>query len=99
MPNKTEGILENRTAFSSIILDTLENMIAPGGRARLSPYVEATQIQVLLDVKVDPKTHTRSCTQAINQHQDRIEHLAKVWGQFCDSGKGFQARVIPTKTF
>ena len=99
MPNKTEGILENRTAFSSIILDTLENMIAPGGRARLSPYVEATQIQVLLDVKVDPKTHTRSCTQAINQHQDRIEHLAKVWGQFCDSGKRFSGESYSDQDF
>jgi ATP-dependent DNA helicase RecQ len=87
------------TACSKVVLDTLENLIAPGERARLSPYVEAAQIKMLFGQVVDPKNRSRSISGIVNQHQSRILELAEVWAEFCKTGKHFSAQIYSEKDF
>ncbi len=44
------------TPFSPQIVETLRVLIAPGGRMRLSPFVDEAQIRVLFGEQVDPRS-------------------------------------------
>jgi superfamily II DNA helicase RecQ len=51
----------------------LEHFLCPGGKLRLSPYVEATQCAVLLGERPDPKRHHPSLREVVG----KAEHAAK----------------------
>jgi DEAD/DEAH box helicase len=58
----------------------LERFLCPGGKVRLSPYVEATQCLALLGESPDPKRHTPSLREIVAQPNhagtfDAVAHL------------------------
>lgn len=73
------------------ILDTLETIIAPGRRARLSPFVEAAQFQVLFGRIPDMRRWAQSCQEILAERasQAQIARLARCWKQFAAAGKDF----------
>ncbi len=78
------------SAYDAEILSTLENLIAPGGRVRLSPYIESVQFRILFgDAPEDPTPSNRveKARQLIDEHQAHIAHLAKLWAKFVQTGR------------
>ncbi|MHB9149126.1 MAG: hypothetical protein ACYC33_03415 [Thermoleophilia bacterium] len=74
----------SRGAVSPVV-HTLENLIAPGMRARLSPYVEAAQLSVLFGRSPDQQRGEAS-TRAIIEHEHaRIDQLARHWAAFVNA--------------
>jgi ATP-dependent DNA helicase RecQ len=69
--------------YSEQVLSTVEALIAPGGRAHVSPFVELAQIAVLFpDAK--RKSDIRNAEFVIRENSDKIASLAVVWEKFCD---------------
>lgn len=78
-------------ACDPALLATLETMIAPGGRARVSLYVESAQFQMLFGERPRPDRRYESGMSLLRQHDARIKQLAEDWVQFSDRGKSFDA--------
>src|SRR5947209_136099 len=51
----------------------LERFLCPGGKLRLSPYVEAAQCSVLLGERPDPRQHAPCLRELVR----KSEHAAK----------------------
>ena len=87
--------------MSSRVAETLEILFAPGKRFRLSPLVEATQLQVLFGCAPDPQNRAESIQQILRRPDvtNRIERLAAQWEQFCRSGKPFSAATTYDRGF
>lgn len=92
-------VADTLTAHSVTIVDTLENLIAPGGRARLSPYVEIAQFLTLFNELPSPKDRTRVINRLIRERQDKVQSLAKEWADFCLGGKSFRNNTYSEKNF
>ncbi|MCS7289242.1 MAG: small ribosomal subunit Rsm22 family protein [Roseiflexus sp.] len=78
-------------ASAPALLATLETMIAPGGRVRVSPYVESAQFQVLFGERPRPDRRYESGLSLLKQHDARIKQLAHDWVQFSNYGKSFNS--------
>lgn len=76
-------------APSAAVLETLENWIAPGGRARLSPFVESAQCKVLFGEFPDERRRAESIREMIEQKHSRIKRAANCWIKFDQDGKDF----------
>jgi superfamily II DNA helicase RecQ len=63
----------------SEVAAVLERFLCPGGKLRLSPYVEATQCSVLLGARPDPNRHVPSLRELLNQpaHEARMDAIAQ----------------------
>jgi ATP-dependent DNA helicase RecQ len=68
--------------IDSPVVHTLENLIAPGMRARLSPYVEAAQLFALFGCLPDQQRREASTRTIIEHEQTRIDQLARHWAEF-----------------
>lgn len=77
------------TPWSPELLESLENLIAPGGRARLSPYVETTQFRVLFGLLPDPKQRRQEMGAVLKREEKLIQALARHWTEFTQAGKEF----------
>ncbi len=60
--------------------DVLERFLCPGGKLRLSPYVEAAQCAVLLGEQPDPRCHTASLRKLAgkSENADKLDAVAQV---------------------
>ena len=58
----------------------LERFLCPGGKLRLSPYVEAAQCSVLLGELPDPKHHAASLRAIVArpEHADKLDAIAQL---------------------
>ena len=61
---------------------TLETLIAPGGRARLSPFAEAAQFSVLFGRTPDAKSRFDSSQAIIDSNDAEITRIAESYLQF-----------------
>jgi superfamily II DNA helicase RecQ len=79
------------TAPQDALWDTLENLLAPGRRVRLSPFVETAQCAVLLGTRPDDGRRAESIRAllATEGHDATIRRLARHWMGFADGGKDF----------
>jgi len=61
----------------------LERFLCPGGKLRLSPYVEAMQCSVLFGERPDPGRHAASLREllATPRHADRLNAIARDFPQ------------------
>src|SRR4051812_23499127 len=57
----------------------LERFLSPGGKLRLSPYMEAVQCAVLLGVRPDPRRHAASLRALVREpaHAARFDAIAR----------------------
>lgn len=93
------GVTSNLSPYSPAIVETLHNILAPGRRARLSPFVEAAQFTVLFGRRPAPKDRHTSARKILAEHQNEIAELALCWTQFAtQKGKSFQPEIY-TKEF
>ncbi len=69
--------------------DTLENLLAPGRRVRLSPFVETAQCDVLLGERPDDRRRAESTHALLERHGTAICRAAGHWSTFIDAGKDF----------
>ena len=58
----------------------LERFLCPGGKLRLSPYVEAAQCAVLLGERPDPKRHVPSLAEIVArpEHKAQFDSIAQL---------------------
>jgi len=75
--------------FDPAIITTLENLIAPGGRARVSPYTESAQFQILFGDVPEPQRRHDSARRILEANEARIDALAQYWVNFSQQGKHF----------
>lgn len=68
--------------YSHEVIGALRNMLAPGGRMRISPYVEGAQFSVLFGRKPDPGKRAKDSRTIIEENLPKIEDIVKYWAQF-----------------
>ncbi len=71
------------TAYDARIIAWLEQTLAPGGRSRLSPLIQATQVQMLCGETPDPTPPAGSIRAILTRHAGRMQELAQAWITFC----------------
>lgn len=76
------------TPFSPQIIETLRVLIAPGGRMRLSPFVDEAQIRVLFGEQVDPRNRFESTRRILANHRKEIAQIAQEFIRFLDYRRG-----------
>ena len=84
---------------SPAFLDTLEALIAPGRRSRLSPFVESAQFRVLFGEVPDPKRRLETSRAILAHHANRIQRIASRWNSFAADGKPFAERDYADRDF
>ncbi|RRR66134.1 MAG: DEAD/DEAH box helicase [Candidatus Viridilinea halotolerans] len=77
------------TPFDPALVATLEGLLAPGGRARISNYIEAAQCEILCGRPPDMQRHHEDMRTILREADRRIAHLARVWATFAEYGKEF----------
>lgn len=64
------------------IIDTLTNLLVPGGKYKVSPYIELAQYRVLFDEVVDGSKRREQLKRIIKKHGSRIESIANKISEF-----------------
>ncbi|HET8630865.1 MAG TPA: DEAD/DEAH box helicase [Thermomicrobiales bacterium] len=77
------------TDSSLAVLATLENLIAPGKRTRLSPFVESAQCRVLFGEWPDEQRRAESLHTILEGADARIRAIVDHWDDFVSRGKDF----------
>lgn len=87
------------TPFSDVVLATLENLIAPGGRAHISPFVQLAQAAVIFNDECQFVTNDpRTIDAAVRNHRQVIERLVNIWCQFSED-KRFEPKWYQNANF
>jgi superfamily II DNA helicase RecQ len=60
------------------VVTTLENIIVPGKRVRLSPFIEAAQMEVLFNESPDFMEFRSSIASILDRNPDKIRTLAQI---------------------
>lgn len=68
--------------YSREVIGALRNLLAPGGRMRISPYVEGAQYSVLFGRKPDPEQRGKESRSIIEESLRKIDDIVKYWAQF-----------------
>jgi len=76
-------------ACSPRILSVLENLIAPGRRARISPFVEDTQLKVLFGKSPGVDSRNEKIREILKSNASAINGLAQTLVDFSKEGKKF----------
>lgn len=84
---------------SQVVLQTLETLIAPGKRSRLSPFVESAQLSVLFGQFPDEAKRAESVHSILEQNTQRIEAIARCWAEFAGGGRDFSTQDYSGKDF
>ena len=87
MSAKRHGERDSRRAF-----DTLETLISPGQRSRLSPYVEAAQYRVLFGEDVSGGQRVERSREIMRAHQGRIADLVRLYVEFAQEPSDYRDR-------
>ncbi|GIV08964.1 MAG: hypothetical protein KatS3mg019_1055 [Fimbriimonadales bacterium] len=74
-------------AYDSRIVETLQIMLAPGGRMRLSPIIEEAQLIALWNERIDHRRRYESISEIIQRHSADIDALAERYVNFL-AGRG-----------
>jgi hypothetical protein len=82
-------VTQKLSPFSTQVLDTLKNILAPGKRLKISPHIEAAQYLCLFGEVLEPAARNQQMYEAIRQHDARIEELAQNHSEFASRAKKF----------
>lgn len=75
---------------SHAVLQTLETLITPGKRSRLSPFVESAQLFVLFGDFPDELKRAESIQRILSQNSQRIAEIARCWSNFAQGNRDFK---------
>ena len=78
------------TAEHEQLWETLRTLLAPGNRSRLSPYVEAAQLNVLFGQWPDTQDRRSSIARIVGAHEDRIRAMVDEFVHFHQDRKNFR---------
>lgn len=81
------------------MMDTLTNLLVPGGRARLSPYVLDAQLQVLFEEAPDPQDRHGSVRGILKRHDRDVQSLANTYIRFAEARRQFQPVTYEAEDF
>jgi hypothetical protein len=81
------------------MIDLLENILVPGGRARISPYVQDAQLDILFGSVPDPLNRHDSVRGILKNHENELQKLADAYIRFANSGRNFDPATYQTKEF
>lgn len=81
------------------MLDALKNLLAPGNRSRLSPYVQDAQLQVLFGEKPDPLDRHNGLNRLLKRHAQGIRGIAKTCVDFQRNHRPFCAGTYQSEDF
>ncbi len=75
--------------YFASMMKTLEDLIMPGKRVRLSPFVETAQSVVLFDEVPNDRQRAASISAILTRNEKRIMQIAECWKEFAREGKRF----------
>ena len=81
------------------MIDLLENILVPGRRARISPYVQDAQLDILFGSVPDAQNRHDSTRSILNNHEAELQKLADTYIKFADSGRNFDPKSYLTPEF
>ncbi len=93
MKTTTHHSKHHLTPYPSPLTETLQNLIAPGRRVRLSPFIESAQFQVLFSQQPDPRQRHHDAQKILKAHTQDIRKLAQTWLEFLKGGRSFQPGI------
>jgi len=64
------------------MIHTLENILVPGGRARISPYVEDAQLEILFKEIPSPANRRKDIQRILCKNEKIIEEFASIYHEF-----------------
>lgn len=75
--------------YSAQVLDTLRNILAPGKRFKISPFIESAQFRCLFDETPAPEARHQQMHDIFRRYNARMEELAANHSQFVSGLKKF----------
>ncbi len=81
------------------MIDTLTSLLVPGGRARISPYVQDAQLQVLLGETPDARDRHGSLRAILKRRDRDIQTLANTYNLFAQSQRQFVPATYGAEEF
>jgi len=84
-----QDVAQSFSPYSAQVLDTLQNILAPGKRFRISPHIETAQFLCLFDEAIDPAVRNQQMHNIFRQHDRRLEELAEEHSLFVSGVKKF----------
>jgi superfamily II DNA/RNA helicase len=81
------------------MIDTLRSILVPGGRARISPYVQDAQAYVLFDEVPNPQDRHGDMRGILERHDGSIRKIAESYTQFAASRKQFVQETYKDEEF
>ena len=81
------------------MIDTLTNLLVPGGRARVSPYVQDAQLQVLFGEMPDPHDRHGSLRGILKRRDRDVQSLADTYIRFAEARRQFKPVTYESEEF
>jgi superfamily II DNA helicase RecQ len=75
--------------YSAQVLDTLRNILAPGKRFKISPFIESAQFFCLFGEAPPPEARNQQMHDIFRRYNARMEELAENHSQFVSGQKKF----------
>lgn len=81
------------------MIEALSTILVPGGRARISPYVEDAQFKVLFGVVADPQERHASGRSILHKCAGEVQKLADSYARFSGAGLRFVPETYQADAF
>ena len=81
------------------MIDTLTSLLVPGGRSRISPYVQDAQLQVLFGEVPDDHDRHGSLRGILKRHDQDVQHLADTYTRFTNARRPFNPLTYEAEDF
>lgn len=81
------------------MIDALRTLLAPGGRSRISPYVQDAQLQVLFGESPDAHDRQRSLRAILQRHDFDVRKIAETFVSFRKDGLPFTPNTYASEPF
>ncbi len=67
------------------MIDTLKTLLVPGGRSRISPYIQDAQFQILFGESPSAQDRHESLRALLKRHKESVQRLADTYNRFAQS--------------
>lgn len=71
------------------MIDTLKTLLVPGGRSRISPYIQDAQFQILFGESPSAQDRHESLRALLKKHKESVQRLADTYNRFAQSKRQF----------
>lgn len=81
------------------MIDTLKALLVPGGRSRISPYIQDAQFQILLGESPSAQDRHESLRALLKNNKESVQRLADTYNRFAQSKRQFLPAEYTSEDF